>query len=268
MTCAACAARIEKVPQPRSRREGERQLRHRNRERRLRSALADPAQLVAAVARAGYGASIRPRPGRGPQARPGPQGRRVRGAAARIRRCRVADGSAARPDGADARSGGVFGGAHADVLPRWLQLPLATPVQFWIGRRFYVGAWHALRGGGANMDVLIVLGTTMAYAFSAVVTLLGLARSARLFRGGRRRHHAGAAGQAARGAREGRHVGGDRRAAAAAAEDRAHRARRDVDRGAARGGRRRRSLRRARRAKASRSTASFATALRASTRAC
>ena len=37
---------------------------------------------------------------------------------------------------------------------------LATPVQFWIGRRFYVGAWHALRGGGANMDVLVALGTT------------------------------------------------------------------------------------------------------------
>jgi Cu+-exporting ATPase len=47
-------------------------------------------------------------------------------------------------------------------------------VQFWIGRRFYVGAWKALRGGGANMDVLIALGTTMAYGLSAVVTLLGL----------------------------------------------------------------------------------------------
>ena len=60
------------------------------------------------------------------------------------------------------------------TLPRWLQLALATPVQFWIGRRFYVGAWNALRGGGANMDVLVALGTTMACAFSAVVTLLGL----------------------------------------------------------------------------------------------
>ena len=70
--------------------------------------------------------------------------------------------------------GGLFGAAHTDLLPRWLQLVLATPVQFWIGRRFYVGAWNALRGGGANMDVLVVLGTTMAYAFSAVVTLLGL----------------------------------------------------------------------------------------------
>ena len=71
-------------------------------------------------------------------------------------------------------AGGLFGGAHADLLPRWTQLLLATPVQFWIGRRFYIGAWHAVRGGGANMDVLVVLGTTMAFAFSAVVTLLGL----------------------------------------------------------------------------------------------
>src|SRR4030095_7296702 len=63
---------------------------------------------------------------------------------------------------------------HADLLPRWAQLLLATPGQFWIGRRFYIGAWHAVRGGGANMDVLVVMGTTMAFAFSAVVTLLGL----------------------------------------------------------------------------------------------
>ncbi|HEY8623499.1 MAG TPA: heavy metal translocating P-type ATPase, partial [Casimicrobiaceae bacterium] len=64
-------------------------------------------------------------------------------------------------------------GVHTEVLPRWLQFALATPVQLWVGRRFYLGAWHSLRGGGANMDVLIVLGTTMAWIFSSVVTLLG-----------------------------------------------------------------------------------------------
>jgi Cu+-exporting ATPase len=63
---------------------------------------------------------------------------------------------------------------HADLLPRWLQLALATPVQFWVGWRFYDGAYKALRGGGANMDVLVALGTTMAWAFSTVVTLWGL----------------------------------------------------------------------------------------------
>lgn len=63
---------------------------------------------------------------------------------------------------------------HENELPRWLQLLLATPVQFWIGRRFYDGAYKALRGGGANMDVLVVLGTTMAWAYSTIVTLAGL----------------------------------------------------------------------------------------------
>ncbi len=64
---------------------------------------------------------------------------------------------------------------HAELLPRWLQLVLATPVQFWLGARFYKGAWHALRGGGANMDVLVALGTSMAYGYSLGVTLLGAA---------------------------------------------------------------------------------------------
>ncbi len=53
-----------------------------------------------------------------------------------------------------------------DMLPHWLQWLLATPVQFWVGRRFYIGGWAFPRGGNANMDVLIALGTSMAYFFS------------------------------------------------------------------------------------------------------
>ncbi|MFO1363160.1 MAG: heavy metal translocating P-type ATPase [Burkholderiales bacterium] len=68
----------------------------------------------------------------------------------------------------------MFAGSGHHLLPGWLQLLLATPVQFVSGARFYRGAWHALRGGAANMDVLIALGTTIAYAFSAVVVLWGL----------------------------------------------------------------------------------------------
>ena len=47
-------------------------------------------------------------------------------------------------------------------------------MQLWIGQRFYVSAWHALRGRTANMDVLVALGTSAAYLFSAIVTLLGM----------------------------------------------------------------------------------------------
>ncbi len=64
-------------------------------------------------------------------------------------------------------------GAHW-MLPTWLPVLLATPVQFWIGKRFYVGAWHSLRSGGSNMDVLVALGTSSAYFFSLVVWALDL----------------------------------------------------------------------------------------------
>ncbi|WP_019643661.1 heavy metal translocating P-type ATPase [Novispirillum itersonii] len=53
------------------------------------------------------------------------------------------------------------------LLTPWQELLLATPVQFWIGARFYRGAFASLRGGVGNMDVLVVLGTTAAWAFSA-----------------------------------------------------------------------------------------------------
>ncbi len=72
-----------------------------------------------------------------------------------------------------AQMAGMFAG-HMELWPRWLQWLLATPVQFWIGARFYRGAWNALRGGSANMDVLVALGTSMAYLYSTAVTVLGL----------------------------------------------------------------------------------------------
>ncbi|MET3698479.1 Cu+-exporting ATPase [Bacillus oleivorans] len=48
----------------------------------------------------------------------------------------------------------------------WVQLALATPVQFVIGKQFYVGAYKALRNKSANMDVLVALGTSAAYFYS------------------------------------------------------------------------------------------------------
>lgn len=53
----------------------------------------------------------------------------------------------------------------------WFQLVLATPVQFYVGAPFYRGAYKALRNGGANMDVLISLGTSAAYFYSIYLTI-------------------------------------------------------------------------------------------------
>ncbi|WP_054027153.1 heavy metal translocating P-type ATPase [Bacillus sp. FJAT-28004] len=60
----------------------------------------------------------------------------------------------------------------------WFQLILATPVQFIIGSRFYVGAYKALRNGSANMDVLVALGTSAAYFYSVYLTIESLNASA------------------------------------------------------------------------------------------
>jgi len=53
----------------------------------------------------------------------------------------------------------------------WFQFALATPVQFAIGGRFYAGAFKAIRSGSANMDVLVALGTSAAYFYSLYVTI-------------------------------------------------------------------------------------------------
>ncbi|MCD6681297.1 MAG: heavy metal translocating P-type ATPase [Burkholderiaceae bacterium] len=52
------------------------------------------------------------------------------------------------------------------MLPPWAQLLLATPVQFWLGARFYRAGWKALRAGTGNMDLLVALGTSAAYGLS------------------------------------------------------------------------------------------------------
>jgi Cu+-exporting ATPase len=70
-------------------------------------------------------------------------------------------------------------GSHVSVLgidwamPAWLQWLLATPVQFWCARRFYVAAARALRAGTGNMDLLVSLGTLAAYGLSLYLWLEG-----------------------------------------------------------------------------------------------
>ncbi len=52
------------------------------------------------------------------------------------------------------------------MLPGWLQFALATPVQFWLGARFYRAGWGALKAGSGNMDLLVALGTSAAWGLS------------------------------------------------------------------------------------------------------
>jgi Cu+-exporting ATPase len=56
-------------------------------------------------------------------------------------------------------------GQHWMLAPAW-QFALATPVQFVLGARFYVAAWHAVKNGSGNMDLLVALGTTAGWALS------------------------------------------------------------------------------------------------------
>ncbi|MCM3389311.1 heavy metal translocating P-type ATPase [Lysinibacillus fusiformis] len=58
------------------------------------------------------------------------------------------------------------------LMNPWVQMALATPVQFIIGWQFYVSAYKALKNGSANMDVLVVLGTSAAYFYSVYQTFI------------------------------------------------------------------------------------------------
>ncbi len=66
-------------------------------------------------------------------------------------------------------------GLHLPFIPAWLhnywlQLVLTSPVQFWCGKSFYVGAWKSFKRRVATMDTLIALGTSAAYFYSVFVT--------------------------------------------------------------------------------------------------
>ncbi|HEX5863021.1 MAG TPA: cation transporter, partial [Casimicrobiaceae bacterium] len=174
MTCAACAARIEKtlnrVPGARA------AVNFATESARVHY---DPRQasnesLIAAVERAGYRAHVK----RDVAAERRNADARRHAAYRALQREFIIAALLTLPLLAQMVpmlvSGAWHGSAQHELLPRWLQLALATPVQFWTGRRFYVGAWNALRGGGANMDVLIALGTTMAWALSAAITISDL----------------------------------------------------------------------------------------------
>ncbi len=54
----------------------------------------------------------------------------------------------------------------------YILLALATPIQFWIGWRFYRGFWDGIKAKASNMDTLIAIGTTAAYVYSVIVTII------------------------------------------------------------------------------------------------
>ena len=56
-------------------------------------------------------------------------------------------------------------------IANYIMLVLATPLQFWVGWRFYKGFWDGIKAKASNMDTLIAVGTTVAYLYSAVVTI-------------------------------------------------------------------------------------------------
>ncbi|MER2538726.1 MAG: heavy metal translocating P-type ATPase [Azonexus sp.] len=166
MTCAACSARLEKVLNRKPGMQANVNLAAERARIRL-SGAADEAAVIEAVAKAGFSAALVDG-----QTRQREKAEKLKVYRNELRRFWISVALTLPLVGQMLFMFGEHG--HLNELPRWLQLALATPVQFWIGWRFYDGGWKALRGGGANMDVLVALGTSMAWGFSAVVTLFGL----------------------------------------------------------------------------------------------
>jgi len=70
------------------------------------------------------------------------------------------------------KDAGAFGAGFSAPWFTILLFLLATPVQFYTGRDYYIGAWKSLRNRSANMDVLVALGSSAAYFFSIAVMIL------------------------------------------------------------------------------------------------
>ena len=161
MTCASCSARIENVVNKQPGMDIAVNLASETAHAVLQPGV-EVGDLIAAITRTGYGAEVWDERNR--------------------EEARARDAHTARKEwlvfwGAVILTlpllAGMFMSSH-EWLPRWLQWLLATPVQFIAGWRFYRGGFNALRGGGANMDVLVALGTSMAWGLSTAVTFMGL----------------------------------------------------------------------------------------------
>ncbi len=163
MTCASCVARVEKalqkVPGVRAA-----TVNLATEKASVHGAAALDA-LVAAVRAAGYEAAAAPAPGTARLARDGKTGAGLPAwwpvALSALLSLPLVAPMLVQPFGLDW------------MLPGWLQLILATPVQFWLGARFYRAGWKALRAGSGNMDLLVAIGTSAAYGLSLYLLLAG-----------------------------------------------------------------------------------------------
>ncbi|MGH3277056.1 MAG: heavy metal translocating P-type ATPase, partial [Streptosporangiaceae bacterium] len=159
MTCATCALRVEKALAKASGvARAEVNLATERASVEGIAGVLRPADLIAAVRQAGYDAQLLT----------GDVARDRELAAAEERRMRAETG---RLTAAVVLSAPLLAPLAGVMLPGWLELALATPVQFLIGARFYFGAWKALRARVGNMDLLVALGTSAAYLYSVFLLL-------------------------------------------------------------------------------------------------
>ncbi|MHB1303101.1 MAG: heavy metal translocating P-type ATPase [Acidiphilium sp.] len=165
MTCASCVARVEraarKVPGV-----AEASVNLANERARISGAGFDAEAVIAAIGQAGYGAhsvADNAADAAAEAARAATAGRRERLhlILAILFTAPLLVGMALHLAGA------------GDPLPGWVELALATPVQFWLGARFYRAGWAAARAGAGNMDLLVAIGTSAAYGLSLVLLLAG-----------------------------------------------------------------------------------------------
>jgi P-type Cu+ transporter len=159
MTCASCVARVEKALKKVPGVE-DASVNLATEQATVHGAALDADAVVAAVAQAGYEAAPLQR---GRRHVPGEEGKAGLPAWWPVAAAAILSLPLVLP-----MLGQLFGTdtAHEWMLPGWIQLLLATPVQFWLGARFYRAGWKALRAGAGNMDLLVAIGTSAAYALS------------------------------------------------------------------------------------------------------
>ncbi|MFT8551207.1 MAG: heavy metal translocating P-type ATPase [Acetobacter okinawensis] len=166
LTCASCVSRVEKVLNALPSVQATVNLASERAHASFVPGIVDVPTLIAAVEKAGYGASLYS------QQDSAEQDRRHVAQWRAERNNFVLAALLSLPFGV--QMAGMMIGQHSLMLPLWGQALLAGIVQLWCGRAMYGAAAHALRSGAANMDVLVVLGTGIAFVFSAVVVVLGL----------------------------------------------------------------------------------------------